>query len=161
MGVKRYWMTGCMALILVAAGRWPQDDQDDATGRAQRSWVTLTSKYDVDETVRKIERVVRGNGLPVLARADAVRPAGPMAAGGEAPVHVLVLGDDAGHTPIVQAEADAPPELPWRVLVRKRDDGLTEVGFERVNADTLPEELTAETVARVNALPKVLAAAVT
>lgn len=160
MGVKRYWMTGCMALILVAAGRWPQDDQDDGVSRAQRSWVTLTSKYDVDETVRKIERVVRGNGLPVLARAETSAQRGP-AASGQEPVQVLVLGDEAGHTPIVQAQADAPPELPWRVLVRKRGDGLTEVGFERVDAASLPDELTAETVARVNALPKVLAAAVT
>jgi uncharacterized protein (DUF302 family) len=161
----RIWMTGCMALVLVAAGRWPvRDEQDsdaDADQRGQRTRITMTSKYDLDETIRQVERSVRRSGLPVVARAV------PRAPQGGALVHegarVLVLGDEGGRTPVMQADGGMSTELPWQVLIRQRPDGQTEVSMPDAEAMalSLPEEIGRETLDKVTALSGVLKSAIT
>lgn len=159
----RIWMTGCMALVLVAAGRWPvrdTDDQDDAEQRGQRTRQTLTSKYDLDETVRHVERTLRRAGLPVVARAIPRAPGGEVIAPDAA--RVLVLGDEAGRTPIMQAAGAASPELPWQVLIHQRPDGQTEVSLPAPGAmASLPDEIAPATLEKVSALTDTLKSAIT
>lgn len=159
---KRIWMTGCMALVLLAAGRpaSARDDQDDTEQRSQRTRITLTSKYDLDETVRQVERSARRNGLPVVARAE---PASADAtATGSDSVRVLVLGDQDGRTPIMQADTGMHPELPWHVLIRQRADGQTEVSLPAPGALTaLPDGVAQATLEKVSSLPDVLKSVIT
>ena len=148
-----------MALVLLAAGRSPVREEQTPDERSQRTRITLTSKYDLDETVRQVERSVRRSGLPVLAKAVPRMPEGDAARAQAA--HVLVLGDDAGRTPIVQADAHTAPELPWQVLIRQRPDGRTEVSLPLMGTVPLPDEVPPETLARVTALPQVLRSVIT
>lgn len=159
MRMTRIWMTGCMALVLLAAGRTPVRAEQDADQRGQRTRITLTSKYDLDETVRQVERSARSSGLPVVARAVPRTGQGEGAA--QATARVLVLGDDAGRTPVVQAEGDMAPELPWHVLIRQRPDGQTEVSMADPSAMAVPDEVHRALVQKVNALPDVLKSAIT
>ena len=160
---KRIWMTGCMALVLVAAGRWPvrdNDDQDDADQRSQRTRITLTSKYDLDETVRQVERSVRRAGLPVVARAVPRAPEGQALTADAA--RVIVLGDEAGLTPIMQADGAPAPELPWQVLIHQRPDGQTEVSLPAPEAlAAMPDDVASATLEKVSALTDRLKSAIT
>lgn len=160
---KRIWMTGCMALVLVAAGRWPvrdSDDQEDADQRGQRTRITLTSKYDLAETLRHVERSVRSAGLPVVARAVPKVPGADPVASDAA--RVLVLGDDAGRTPIMQADGAPAPELPWQVLIHQRPDGQTEVLLPAPEAlASLSDEVTPGTREKVFALTDTLKSVIT
>lgn len=159
MRMTRYWMTGCMALVLLVAGRWPVREELEETHLRQRSWITLTSKYDMDETVRQIEQSARDSGLPVLARTVADSPQGQV--GRLQPAQVLVLGDEGGQTPVLQAASDATPELPWRVLVRPRPDGRADVLLTDPRGVALPDGVARDTQDKVAALPQMLRAAIT
>lgn len=159
MQMTRYWMTGCMALILLVAGRWPQREEQEENQLRQRSWITLTSKYGMEETVRQIERSARLTGLPVVARAAPKPPTGSSHGAGEA--RVLVLGDEGGQTPMMQADSDTAPDLPWTVLIRRRADGQTEVRLSDPDAMDLPDGVSASLLERVTALPQALKAAIT
>lgn len=158
MRMKRIWMTGCMALVLLAAGRAPAREEQDGAGesRSQRTRITLTSRFDVDETVRQVERFARRAGLPVLAKAV------PKTAHGEEQgARVLVLGDEDGRTPVVQAAADHGLELPWQVVVRQGPDGRTEVSLPAAGSGPLPDEVPMDILQKVTALPAALQSAIT
>jgi uncharacterized protein (DUF302 family) len=161
MRMTRYWMTGCMALILLAAGRWPARDETEETQLRQGARITLTSKYGLDETIRQIERSARLNGLPVVARASPTPPVGSAAQAGQA--RVLVLGDEGGQTPMLQAD-DRPvasADLPWTVLIHQRADGRTEVSLSDPDAMALPDGVSSELLERVTAMPQLVRAAIT
>lgn len=159
MHMTRYWMTGCMALILLVAGRWPQRDELEDEHLGQRTRIALTSKYDVDETVRQIERSVRRNGLPVVLRTTVQSPGGTAPTQGEA--KVLVLGDESGHTPVLQVQDQAHPELPWTVVIRPRADGQAEVLLTDPGGLAPPEGVSEQTLQKVADLPDMLKAVLT
>lgn len=151
MRMTRYWMTGCMALIMLA-GRAPQRDDAEDGHLRQRTRITLTSKYDVDETARQIERSARMSGLPVLVRT--ALPARDAAAQEEDHgAQVLVLGNEDGRTPVLQAEGRAVPHLPWQVTIRRLADGRAEVTLPDARGLPVPEGVDEQTMDRLNALP--------
>lgn len=156
MHMTRYWMTGCMALILLVAGRWPQRDDLEDEHLRQRTRVTLTSKYDVDETARQIERSVRRNGLPVVLNTAVKPPDGVAPELGEA--RVLVLGDESGHTPVLQMQGQARPELPRTVVIRPRADGQAEVLLTDPGGLAPPDGVSEQTLQKVADLPGMLKA---
>lgn len=159
MRMTRYWMTGCMALVLLVAGRAPQRDELEDDRLRERTRITLTSKYDVDETVRQIEASVRRSGLPVLVR-TAVKSVEDGTARGPLETQVLVLGDEAGQTPALQADGQALPELPWTVVVSPLPDGQTQVTLSDPGALQPPEGVSAQTARKVATLPDVVKAAI-
>jgi len=159
MHMKRYWMTGCMALILLVAGRWPQRDDLEDDHLRQRARIALTSKYDMDETVRQIERSVRRNGLPVVLRTTVRPPNGTDQPHEQA--RVLVLGDEDGHTPVLQTQDQGRPELPWTVVIRQRADGQAEVLLSDPVAMAPPEGVSQQTLQKVADLPGMLKAVLT
>jgi uncharacterized protein (DUF302 family) len=117
-----------MALVLVAAGRMPELPDSDDAADAKAGWVTLTSKYGLDDTVNKLTAAARSRGMSILAKVAPQR-AGAQNDQPKAPAMVLVLGDHEGHTPVVQDGADARPHLPMKVLVKTLRDGSTAVSF--------------------------------
>lgn len=159
MHMTRYWMTGCMALILLVAGRWPQRDDLEDEHLRQRTRVTLTSKFDVDETVRQIERSVRRNGLPVVLSTSVKPPDGAARSLGEA--RILVLGDEGGHTPVLQMQDQARPELPWTVLIRPRADGQAEVLLTDPGGLAPPDGVSQQILQKMADLPGMLKAVLT
>lgn len=166
MRMTRYWMSGCMALVLLAAGRWPQAAEREDAEQSGRGWVTITSKHSLDRTVKQLERAARAQGLPVVAdvAADATgkgkdgRVATRASRNGTG--RVLVLGRTDGHTPVVQQAGDASPvDLPLRVLLTSLPDGSTRVMFadpgQLADQSGLPEDIRHD----LAALPRVVTAA--
>lgn len=153
----RYWMTGCMALVLLAAQQAPARQQRvDADSR--RGCLRMQSKYPVDETIRKIESAARSRGLLVLAVVDAARD---VPGDGVEPTRVLVLGDRTGTTPVLQDDGSGDGiDLPMRVLVASREDGSTEVTIsDPASLAREVPDLPAELARSVEALPALMDAA--
>ncbi len=134
MRMSRYWMSGCMALVLMAAGQWPAAAADAVDGDLERNgWVSVTSRLPLDQAVKQLQRVARAKGMPVVA--DVMSASAPGAASDEskaeaaAETRVLVLGRHDGHTPIFQAADSGTMDLPWRVLLQSLPDGSTRLLF--------------------------------
>lgn len=149
MRMKRSWMTGCMALMLLVAGRGVDAAEREDGADERPDWVSMSSPLSVDETVRRLRKAAERRGLSVVAE---VKPA---TAGDDA---VLVLGTEDGHTPMVQNEQAALPALPMQVVVQARRDGSSLISYQDAQAwlseDSLPDELRGNLVR----LPTVVAA---
>ena len=106
----RFWMTGSLAVVMAAMV--PLRDVD----AAERKGLPLLrhSRFDVSETVRRLEVAARGHGLSVLARIGGARP-------------VIVLACVAGGTLVVMENADSPPTVPMSLLVHAVASGGADV----------------------------------
>ena len=128
MRVARYWMTGCMALVLLAAARWVERDERGGADQAEARRISWYSPLPLDRAAMNIEREARALGLSVVA--NVVPTASGSGLSDTDGVRVLVLGDQDGHTPIMQADSDqAHPQLPWSILIRQRKDGGVDVSM--------------------------------
>lgn len=129
MRMSRYWITGCMALVLLAAGQTPGRAESES---ARRGWITRTSRYSVDETIAKLEQAAQEHGLTVFAKVDSRQPiergASSVPSVAAAPSsQVLVLSPDDAGTPVMQSASPARLELPMQIRVERGPDGRTVV----------------------------------
>lgn len=108
----RLWMTGSLAVVMAAMV--PLRQAEAAEGNGLR--LLRHSRFDVTETVLRIEAAARGRGLTVLARVSGARP-------------VIVLTCAAGGTLVVMQEADSPPAVPMSMLVHAVPGGGADVRF--------------------------------
>ena len=106
----RFWMTGSLAVVMAAMVPMREVDA------AERSGLRLLrhSRFDVTETVLRIEAAARGRGLSVLARVSGARP-------------VIVLACAAGGTLVVMQEAGSQPAVPMSMLVHAVAGGGADV----------------------------------
>jgi len=128
---NRLWMTGCMALVLMLAGRMARAETEDVK-RGPKSRLQISSKYDLDETTRRVEAMARELGWRVMARTSLGED--------DQGERVLVWSDAAGRTPAVQVAGAALPMLPWQVTLRPLPEGGTAVSLIDPSAVPLPPE---------------------
>jgi uncharacterized protein (DUF302 family) len=107
----RLWMTGSLAVVMAAMIplRDVSVDEREHTMRVLRH-----SRFDVTETVQRIEAAARVQGLSVLALMSGARP-------------VLVLASSVGGTPVLMHEADSRPAMPLSLMVREGGRGGADV----------------------------------
>ena len=106
----RFWMTGSLAVVMAAMV--PLRDVDAAECKGLQ--LLRHSRFDVSETVQRLEAAARGRGLSVLARISGARP-------------VIVLACGAGGTLVVMEDADSPPTVPMSLLVHAVAGGGADV----------------------------------
>src|SRR5688572_7485509 len=87
----RLWMTGSLAVVMAAVV--PLRDASESE-RSHAMKLLRHSRFDVSETMQRIELAARDRGLSVLARVSGARP-------------VLVLASSIGGTLVVMNEADS------------------------------------------------------
>jgi hypothetical protein len=107
----RLWMTGSFAVVMAALVPLREVGAEE---RSTTLRVLRHSRFDVLETLQRIEDAARGQGLGVLARIGGARP-------------VIVLSSKMGGTPVVMQDADSQPDVPLSVLVRAASDGGADV----------------------------------
>jgi len=91
--------------------------------------ISKASPYSVDETVRRLEEVVRGRGLAVFLRFD--HRSGARAAGLDMQdEQVLLFGSPRGGTPLMVARPLVGIDLPLRVLVWRSSDGRVWASYQ-------------------------------
>ncbi|MCW7539836.1 hypothetical protein OOT46_18535 [Aquabacterium sp. A7-Y] len=121
----RFWMTGCVAVVMAAVSA------DLSHPKPERLLAAVHSKYSADETLRKLESVAQGQGYTVFARVDAGR-------GGTGFLHstALVLGSREGITPVRVDETGHAVDAPLSLVIVTLPDGRIEVRFPA--AETYP-----------------------
>lgn len=107
----RLWMTGSLAVVMAALV--PVRDVPDSE-RSSSMRVLRHSRFDVNETVLRIEQSARLQGLSVLARIGGARP-------------VIVLASSVGGTLVVMDGATSALDVPLSVMVRAGEQGGADV----------------------------------
>jgi hypothetical protein len=108
----RLWMTGSLAVVMASlcTGRGVLDDERLNTSMR----VLRHSPFSVTETVERIEAAARLRGQAVIARLDGAGS-------------VIVLASSVGGTPVLMSRADALPDIPLSVQVRRTAGGGADV----------------------------------
>jgi uncharacterized protein (DUF302 family) len=104
-------MTGSLAVVMAAL--LPVRDVSD-NDRSSSKRVLRHSRFDVNETVLRIEQSARLHGLSVLARIDGLRP-------------VIVLASSVGGTLVVMDGTTSALDVPLSVMVRAGEQGGSDV----------------------------------
>jgi uncharacterized protein (DUF302 family) len=91
--------------------------------------ISKSSQYSVDETIRRLEEVVRGKGLTVFARVDH-RAAAREASLEMQDEQVLIFGSPRAGTPLMVARPLVGLDLPLRVLVWRASDNRVWVSYQ-------------------------------
>ena len=102
-------------------------------GQANDRFVAQESKWSVDQTVARIELALKAQKVPVFAEFDHddnARKADMTLR----PTHVVVFGNPAVGTRLMQANPTAALDLPLRVVVFEDDRGRVWVGYRRLDA---------------------------
>lgn len=104
-----------------------------ATTAQADEWVVKQSPYDVQETADRLEGIIKESPADLLARVDHQKAA----SGNDmqlAPSTVMIFGNPALGTPLMQADPKAALDLPARVLIWQDQEG-TQLGY--LSAETL------------------------
>jgi CubicO group peptidase (beta-lactamase class C family)/uncharacterized protein (DUF302 family) len=106
-------------------------------GQTSDRFIAQESKWSVDETVARFERLLKAESLPVFALFDHDDNA-RRAEMALRPTRVLVFGNPKLGTKLMQASQQAALDLPLRVTVWQDDRGRVWVGYRGL--DTLAAE---------------------
>jgi uncharacterized protein (DUF302 family) len=91
--------------------------------------ISRPSAHSVDETMRRLDEVVRGKGLTVFARID--HRAGAREAGLDMQEEqVLIFGNPRAGTPLMVARPVVGLDLPLRVVVWSASDGRVWASYQ-------------------------------
>lgn len=107
----RLWMTGSLAVVMAALCTSQVARPDE---RWSGTRVLRHSRYNVSETVARIEAAALGGGLSVLARLGGARP-------------VIVLESSVGGTLVVMHDGGSRLDVPMSVQVLAAEDGGADV----------------------------------
>ncbi len=96
--------------------------------------ISKPSPYSVDETIRRLDEVVRGKGLTVFARIDhhsGAREVGLREVGLDMQdEQVLIFGNPRAGTPLMVARPLVGIDLPLRVLVWRASDARVWASYQ-------------------------------
>ena len=91
--------------------------------------ISKPSPHSVDETIRRLDEVVRGKGLTVFARVD--HRSGAREVGLDMQdEQELIFGNPRAGTPLMVARPLVGLDLPLRVLVWRASDGRVWVSYQ-------------------------------
>jgi uncharacterized protein (DUF302 family) len=92
--------------------------------------VTLPSAYGVEETLRRLEALLAERGVHVFARVD--HAAGAAKVGLPLrPTQVLLFGNPAAGTPLMQSRQTVGIDLPLKALAWEDEAGRTWLSYNR------------------------------
>jgi uncharacterized protein (DUF302 family) len=95
---------------------------------AAEGLITVASKYDPAETIKRLEAAIVAKGMTVFARID--HAGGAKEAGLELrPTEVVIFGSAKAGTPLMQAEQTMGIDLPLKALVWQDAAGKTWISY--------------------------------
>jgi len=115
-----------VAVLLSAAGAIMDMP---ATAPSADGVISKPSPYSVDETIQRLDEVVRGKGLTVFARIDH-RARAREAGLDMQDEQVLIFGNPRAGTPLMVARPLVGLDLPLRVLVWRAPDGRVWASYQ-------------------------------
>lgn len=107
--------------------------------------VDLQSNHSVDQTVARIEQILRDKGVTLFAVVDHSGEAAKVGLDMR-PTKLLIFGNPKAGTPVMVAAPSAAIDLPLKILVWKDVDGKTWVSYNSAEylqqRHGIPAELT-------------------
>jgi uncharacterized protein (DUF302 family) len=89
---------------------------------------TLTTHHSVDETVARLEALLKEKGVKLFCVVDHSGEA--LAAGlSMPPTRLLIFGNPKAGTPLMLAAPSTALDLPLKILVAQTPDGLTQLSW--------------------------------
>lgn len=142
----RFWMTGCIAVVAaaMASARPVSANERHVTARS--------SRYDVAETIERIEARAKVHGLSLFARLKPPAGGTRVATAGNGEGAMMVFESARGGTPVLMAADRSAPSLPLSLIVRRNEAGATEVVLVADEWEGLPDEVASD----VTHLPRVV-----
>ena len=131
----RGWLTPVAVIAVHATNVMAQ--QPEATAGI----VTVTSSASFDSTLARLERAITAKGLTIAARVDHAAAA-QKANLTLRPTMLVIAGNPAAGTPLMQADQTMGVELPLRFLVWKGEDGTARVSYDPIRAIAARHALT-------------------
>jgi uncharacterized protein (DUF302 family) len=122
--------------------------------------VEQVSPLPFEATLDRLTHAITGAGLTIFASIDHAANARDVGLT-MPPTTVLVYGAAKGGTPLMLAAPRAALDLPLRVLVRQREDGVTIIAFHPVTPLLAWTGAPADLIARLEPAQRLLVAAVT
>jgi uncharacterized protein (DUF302 family) len=127
------------------------------TAMSDNGLITIPSAHSVDDTINRIEAIVKSKGLTVFARVD--HAAGAKEVGLPlAPTLLLIFGNAKGGTPLMQAKQQVGIDLPLKLLAWQDDAGKTWLTYNDPHWIAQRHGLNQEVEPTVKALSGALAA---
>jgi uncharacterized protein (DUF302 family) len=93
-----------------------------------RGITELPSIHSVDETVERLQNVLRERGLTLFALVDHSGEAEKVGLH-MAPTKLIIFGSPKAGTPLMLAAPSVAIDLPLKILVRQHQDGKTRVSY--------------------------------
>ena len=119
------------AVVLAAADASAQQGQQARTNPS--AVVTVVSAAPFDSTLARLERAVVAKGLTVAAKIDHAAAA-QRANLTLRPTTLVIAGNPAAGTPLMQADQTMGVELPLRFLVWQGEDGKARVSYDPIKS---------------------------
>lgn len=120
------------AVVLAAADASAQQQGSQARTNAS-AVVTVVSAAPFDSTLARLERAVVAKGLTVAAKIDHAAAA-QRANLTLRPTTLVIAGNPAAGTPLMQADQTMGVELPLRFLVWQGEDGKARVSYDPIKS---------------------------
>lgn len=99
------------------------------SGLAMADLVRKESAHSVKDTIDRFESTVKDKDFKVFARID--HAAGAKSVGAELrPTELIIFGNPAGGTPLIQAEQTMGLTLPLKVLAWQDEGGKVWIGYD-------------------------------
>jgi len=90
--------------------------------------ITVDSRFDADATIQRLIRALEAKGITIFARVDHAAGASSV---GQAlrPTTLVMFGNPAAGTPLMQAAQTAGIDLPLKALVWQDADGAVRLSY--------------------------------
>ena len=99
-----------------------------ALGWSAEGFIVLRSPYRVEETIERLETVVKGKGMAIFARVD--HAAGAAKVGKKLrPTMLLIFGNPQGGTPFMECTQSVGIDLPLKALAWQDATGAVWLGY--------------------------------
>jgi uncharacterized protein (DUF302 family) len=131
----------CVSAIMITASHASAQQPTQRPMTNSPSVVTVVSATSFDSTLARLERAAVAKGLTVAAKID--HAAAAQRAGLTLPPTTLVIaGNPAAGTPLMQADPTMGVELPLRFLVWQGEDGKARVSYDPIKSIAARHNLT-------------------
>ena len=119
--------------VLLAAADASAQQQGQQAKMTPSTVVTVVSAAAFDSTLARLERAVVAKGLTVAAKIDHAAAA-QRANLTLRPTTLVIAGNPAAGTPLMQADQTMGVELPLRFLVWQGEDGKARVSYDPIKS---------------------------
>ncbi len=96
--------------------------------QAGEGMITKTSSHNVQETMDRFEKIVKGKGFNVVARVNHAAAA-QQAGATLRPTELLIFGNPKLGTLLMQSDQSIGIDLPLKVLIWEDDQGIVTLGY--------------------------------